>query len=59
MIQISPVKNDEEIQTINSNEEKINKFNKLFITENRNVSFEGKKLNKNNNIIIANEKLNF
>ena len=58
MIQISPVKNDEEIQTINSNEEKINKFNKLFITENRNASFEGKKLNKNNNIIIANEKLN-
>ena len=56
-IQISAKKEEEGIQT--NKEENIKKqFDKLLITENRQVSFNGKqKLDKKDNIIISNDKL--
>ena len=60
--QITLEKTEEGIQT-NKEGNRINHFNKLLITENRSVSFNGKQKdknekNKNPNIIISNEKLN-
>ena len=57
-LQISPEKTEEGIQT--NQEKNIKKiFNKLLITENRPVLFEGKEqYNEKNNKIISNDKLN-
>ena len=60
--QIITEKTEEAIQT-NKEENRINHFNKLLITENRSVSFNAEQKNKNDgnkkpNIIISNEKLN-
>ena len=60
--QITTEKTEEAIQT-NKEENEIKHFNKLLITENRSVSYNGKQKNRNDeikkpNIIISNDKLN-